>query len=154
MNELLQHTDGLPEVSLAPGEAVVREGEFGQGLWILVSGSLQVSKGGTLVNSISTPGAVIGEISLLLDAPFSATVVARVPSVLRYAADGRGFLMSTPAITRSIATDLAARLDYVTTYLADLKIQHGDAPGLARVSDVLHELSNRQRPSREPNPGD
>ncbi len=158
MDELLQHTAGLPEITLAPGEALVREGESGEGLWILVSGSLQVCKAGIAINAISRTGAAIGEISLLLNAPYSATVIATEPSTLRYAADGRALLLSDPAVTRWIAAGLAERLNFVTTYLADPKHQYGDAPGLTMVSDVLHQLAHRQgRPARpgsarEPNP--
>ena len=158
MDELLQHTAGLPEIPLASGATVVREGETGDGLWILVSGVLQVSKGGASINVISRPGAVIGEISLLLNAPYSATVVASEASVLRYAADGRALMMRDPAMTRLIAVGLAERLDFVTTYLADLKNQYGDAPGLTMVPEVLRQLAHRQGPparsgsAREPDP--
>jgi CRP-like cAMP-binding protein len=158
MHELLQRTAGLPEITLAPGDILVREGETGDGLWILISGTLQVSKAGTTISSVSRPGAAIGEISLLLNSPFSATVVATEPSVLRYAADGRALLSSNPAITQLIAVGLAERLAFVTTYLADLKNQYGDAPGLAMVSDVLNHLAHRQGTparsgsAREPNP--
>ena len=158
MHELLQRTAGLPEISLAPGDTLVREGDSGDGLWILVSGTLQVSKAGTAISSVSHPGAAIGEISLLLDSPFSATVVASEPSVLRYAADGRALLQGNPAITHLIAVGLAERLAFVTTYLADLKNQYGDSPGLAMVSEVLNHLAHRQGPparsgsAREPNP--
>jgi len=157
-DELLQHAANLPEFQLSPGEPVVREGESGAGLWILVSGSLKVEKSGVEINTISRPGAAIGEISLLLDAPYSATVVAGEPSVLRHAADGRAFLASNPHITRLIATGLAERLHFVTSYLADLKQQYGDSPGLAMVGEVLHKLAHHQRPPaqpgslREPNP--
>ena len=49
-------------------------------------------------------------------------------------------------------------LNYVTSYLADLKAQYGDAPGLSMVSVVLRELAERQgeraRPgsARDPQP--
>jgi CRP-like cAMP-binding protein len=76
MDDMLKHTIGLPEIALAPGDTVVREGDAGGGLWILVSGALRVSKGGVSVNVVNRPGAVIGEISLLLDSPYTATVVA------------------------------------------------------------------------------
>ncbi|MDM0019423.1 cyclic nucleotide-binding domain-containing protein [Variovorax saccharolyticus] len=157
-DELLQRAAGLPEITLAPGDTVVREGEAGEGLWILVSGALQITKAGVVINSITRPGAAIGEISLLLDSAYSATVVASEPSIVRFAADGRAFLMSDPAITRLIAVGLAERLNFVTTYLADLKHQYGDSPGLAMVSEVLGHLAHRQgapaRPgsAREPNP--
>jgi CRP-like cAMP-binding protein len=158
MHEMLQLTVGLPEIGLAPGEAVVREGETGKGLWILVSGTLQISKSGVLLSSVSRPGAAIGEISLLLNAPHSATVVATEPSIVRHAADGRALLTSHPAVIRLIATGLAERLAFATTYLVDLKHQYGDTPGLAMVSEVLDQLAHRQGPpaspgsARDPNP--
>ncbi|MDM0103551.1 cyclic nucleotide-binding domain-containing protein [Variovorax sp. J22R24] len=158
MDELLQRTAGLPEFTLAVGDTLVREGESGDGLWILVSGALQISKSGMAITSISRPGAAIGEISLLLNSPYTATVVASAASIVRYAADGRALLASDPAITRWIAAGLAERLDFATTYLVDLKHQYGDSPGLAMVSEVLDQLAHRQGPSarpgsaREPNP--
>ena len=42
---------------------------------------------------------------------------------------------------------LAERLNVVTTYLADLKQQCGDAPGISMVSDVLSQLAQRQAPA-------
>jgi len=39
---------------------------------------------------------------------------------------------------------LAERLNFVTSYLADLKYQYGDAPGLSMVSDVLTRLAQHQ----------
>jgi CRP-like cAMP-binding protein len=154
---MLKHTAGLPEIALAAGDTVVREGDTGGGLWILVSGALQISKGGVSVNVVNRPGAVIGEISLLLNAPFSATVVASEPSVVRHAANGQA-LLNHAAVTHLVAVGLAERLALVTTYLADLKHQYGDAPGLSMVSDVLNQLAQRQttpaRPgsARDPNP--
>ena len=93
-----------------------------------------MKKGDIEVNSITRPGALVGEIGLLLDALHGATVEATRPSILRVAEDGRAFLASDPAITRLVAIGLAERLNVVTTYLADLKHQYGDAPGLTMVS--------------------
>ncbi|SFN38952.1 Crp/Fnr family transcriptional regulator [Variovorax sp. OV329] len=159
MDPLLILAAALPECRLSAGEAVVREGESGSGLWILSSGALKVVKAGTEINTITRPGAAVGEISLLLDAPYSATVVASEPTVLRYAADGRAFLASDPRITQLIAVGLAERLHFVTTYLADLVRQYRDAsPGLAMVGEVLGQLAHHQRPAawpgsvREPDP--
>jgi CRP/FNR family transcriptional regulator, cyclic AMP receptor protein len=140
----------LPQVQLASGDLVVREGASGRGLWILVSGALEVHKGTVLVNTVSQPGALIGEVSALLGTPYSATVRATTPSVLRHASDAQALLVSDPAIMRLIAVGLAERLNFVTTYLADLKHQYGEAPGIAMVSDVLAELTQRQRPPARP----
>jgi CRP/FNR family transcriptional regulator, cyclic AMP receptor protein len=158
MSELLRLSSHLPEVAFAPGQAVVVEGPSTGAIWVLVSGVLEVSKGDVVVNTISEPGALVGEISVLLDAPFGATVRAIAPSVLRHAADGRALLAHHPDITRLVAVGLAQRLNVVTSYLVDLKQQYADAPGLAMVSDVLRQLSQRQtapaRPgsARDPDP--
>ena len=140
----------LPQVKLAPGEVLVREGDTNGGLWILQSGALQVHKAAVLVNTVTQPGALIGEVSALLGTPYSATVRAATPSVLRHAADAQALLASDPAIMRLIAVGLAERLNFVTTYLADLKHQYGEAPGIAMVSDVLAELTQRQAPPARP----
>ena len=156
--DALALTAHLPEVSLAPGDVVVREGGTSSSIWILVSGALRVVKGDVTVNTIDHPGAVIGEMSLLLGTRHSATVEAMQPTRLRLAANGNALLDGDPAFARLVATGLAERLAYVTTYLADLTRQYGDAPGLAIVSSVLTELEHRKGPraqtgsEREPDP--
>jgi CRP-like cAMP-binding protein len=155
---MLQLASHLPERAFAPGDVVVREGQPGGALWVLVSGALLVRKAGIVVNTITHPGAIVGEVSALLGSAYSATVEATEPSVLRHAIDAQALLDSHPAITRLVAVGLAERLNFVTTYLADLKAQYGDAPGLTMVTSVLCELSERQveraRPgsARDPNP--
>ena len=158
MQDMLALSASLPEVTFAPGDVVVREGGSAGSLWVLVSGALQVRKGTVVVNTVTRPGALIGEIAVLLETVNSATVEATEASVLRHAADGRALLASDPTITRLVAVGLAERLNFVTTYLADLKHQYGDAPGLTMVSDVLAQLAQRQvavaRPgsARDPEP--
>jgi CRP-like cAMP-binding protein len=150
MSDMLALSAALPEVAFAPGDIVIREGGSAGGLWILVSGALKVTKCGVVVNSVSRPGALVGEISVLLGTVNGATVEATQPSVLRHAADGKALLKSDPAITRLVAVGLAERLNFVTTYLVDLKQQYGDAPGLTMVSDVLARLADRQVPGARP----
>jgi CRP-like cAMP-binding protein len=155
---MLSHSAHLPEVDLAPGEFLVTEGSASGPLWVLMSGDLSVRKGGTEINSITLPGAVIGEISVLLGQAHGASVVAASHARLRVAQDGSGFLASDPAILRLVAVGLAERLNFVSTYLADLKDQYGDAPGLSMVADVLSTLSQHPGPTarsgsaRDPDP--
>jgi len=158
MRDMLTLSQGLPEIEFAIGDTVVQEGGSAGGIWVLVSGELQVRKGDVLINAITRPGALVGEVSVLLDTTFGATVVAAQPSVMRYAADGRALLTRDPAITLMVARGLAERLNFVTTYLADLKHQYGDAPGLSMVSEVMRELAELQGPTaragsaRDPEP--
>lgn len=150
MKDMLTLSARLPEIKFAPGETIVHEGGLSGAIWVLVSGALQVRKGTVLVNTVTRPGALIGEISVLLNTLHSATVEAVEHSVMRYAADGRGLLASDPAITTLVAVGLAERLNFVTTYLADLKHQYGDAPGLSMIPDVLTQLAQRQAPVARP----
>ncbi len=156
--DMLALSAHLPEVRFEPGQAVVREGGTEGAIWVFVSGALSVRKGAVAVNRITQPGALVGEISALLGSAYGATVEASAPSLLRHAADGRALLASHPDIAWAVARGLAERLNFVTTYLADLKHQYGDAPGLAMVPEVLRELAQRQGPparpgsAREPDP--
>lgn len=147
---MLALSANLPEVEFAPGEAVVHEGGASGSIWILVSGALRVRKGNIQVNTITDPGALIGEMSILQGIAHSATVEATQQSTLRHAADGHGLLASAPAITKLVAVGLAERLSFVTTYLADLTRQYADVPGLSMVSDVLSRLGEHTGPLASP----
>ena len=150
MSSMLVLCSHLPEVEFAPGDTVVSEGSRTGSVWVLVSGSLQVRKGQVVIHTITNPGAAIGEISLLLDTTHGATVVAIERTVMHHAADGSALLASDPAIAQHIAVGLAERLNFVTAYLSDLKLQYGDAPGLTMVSEVLQQLAHRQGPPARP----
>ena len=150
MQDMLALSASLPAIAFAPGEIVVEEGGSSGALWILVSGALQGRKGAIVVNTVTRPGALVGEIALLLDGSNTATVEATEPSVLRHAVDGKALLASDPLISRLVAVGLAERLNVVTTYLADLKQQYGDAPGLTMVNDVLAQLAAAQGPRARP----
>lgn len=158
MADALALTAHLPTLELADGAALTTEGGAAGSIWILESGALVVRKGDVEVNRITHAGSIVGEMSLLLGRPHSATVVAAGHTVVRHAADGQALLNSDPEFTTLVATGLADRLAFVTTYLADLTHQYGDAPGLSMVSGVLTELAQRRAPravpgsAREPDP--
>ena len=140
----------LPEVELAAGDALLTEGGPSGAIWVLVSGALRVLKGDVQVNTITHAGALIGEMSVLLGVDHSATVEATAPTRLRYAEDGHALLESDPAVSKLVAVGLAERLSFVTTYLADLRHQYADVPGLSIVSDVLGRLEQTRGPAASP----
>lgn len=150
MSDMLALSAHLPEVEVERGDVIIREGEASGGIWVLVSGALEVRKAGVVVNAITVPGALIGEVSVLLGTGHSATVEATEPSRLRFAADGDVLLASDPGISRFVAVGLAERLSFVTTYLADLTHQYSDVPGLSMVSEVLTTLNQRSGPRARP----
>ncbi len=143
MVDLLQLSSHLPEVDIDSGQEILREGERARGIWILVSGELRVRRGTTVVEWIDQPGAVIGEMAVLLDTAATASVEATEPSRLRYAEDGEAFL-ADPSVTYLVAVGLAERLNLVTTYLADLQDQYGDSPETDMVWQILTRLKDRQ----------
>jgi predicted acylesterase/phospholipase RssA len=73
------------ETHVAAGEWLFREGDPGEGLYVLRTGRLEVLREAgdaeILIRSLS-PGAVLGELAVLTDAPRSASVRARRDSGL------------------------------------------------------------------------
>jgi CRP-like cAMP-binding protein len=143
MVDLLQLSSHLPEVEIDSGHEILHEGEQTQSIWILVSGELRVRRGTTVIDWIDQPGAVMGEMAVLLRTAATASVEATEPSRLRYAANGEEFL-ADPMVIHLVAVALAERLNLVTTYLADLQDQYGDAPETDMVRVILERLMNRQ----------
>jgi CRP-like cAMP-binding protein len=77
---LLRLTNFGTQLSFGPGDPIVREGEPGDGLYLILSGSAQVTRGshGDGEKSLGSLGPFrsFGEISILVDQPRTATVVA------------------------------------------------------------------------------
>lgn len=149
MTDALAACAGLPVVTFAPDEALLTEGGAGGRLYVLVEGEVRVTRGGTEVARIHTPGALFGEMSVLLDIPHSASVVAVTPVRARVSEDAMGFIEATPAIAIHTARTLAQRLYSTTGYLADIKRQFADkSDHLGMVDTILEELLQQQRSGR------
>ena len=95
------------------GAVLMKEGEPGAGLFILVEGKVSVSQGNP-PQEITTLGAgeVLGEMALLDDLPRSATVTAIEPSrcLLVPVWDFRATLRETPDIAIKLLVQLSRRL--------------------------------------------
>jgi CRP-like cAMP-binding protein len=151
MNSALQACEGLPVHSFAPGTTLIREGDPSGRLLVLREGEVIVLKGEVQVASVRTPGAIFGEMSILLDRPTTATVVARTTVQVHVIEEADGFLGASPAIALHTARMLAQRLHDATTYLADLKRQFEDEQNhLGMVDRILGSLLNQQLDAAAP----
>jgi len=143
MREILEYCIGGIRRNVSPGDLVVHEGGRTGHLYVLIEGRLEVVKGGTVVATITEPGAVLGEMSVLLDAPHTATVRAASDSAIYEIDDAASFLRAQPAVAILIARMLAQRLNVANTYLADIKRQYaGHGTHLEMVGDILQSMIN------------
>ena len=134
--------DGI-EQSVSTGALVIHEGQTTGHLYVLIQGRLEVVKGDTVVAVITEPGAVLGEMSVLLDQPHTATVRAASDSTVYEIGDAASFLREQPAVALLIARLLAQRLNVATTYLADIMHQYaGHGDHLAMVGEILQSMIN------------
>ena len=143
MRDILEYCIGGTKRSFSAGAEVIHEGGRTGHLYVLIEGRLEVIKGDAVVASIGEPGAVLGEMSVLLDTPHTATVRAAADSTIYEIDDAAAFLRQQPAVAILIAKMLAQRLNVANTYLADLKRQYaGHGTHLAMVGEVLQSMIN------------
>jgi CRP-like cAMP-binding protein len=151
MREILEFCRDLPQREFSTEHTLIAEGSATGVLYILVRGSVEVLKGDFQVTTVSEPGAVFGEVSVLLGKPHMATVRTLMPSVFHVIDDPRAFFASHPNIAFAVATLLAKRLHSVTSYLVDLKRQfEGSGDHLGMVDEVLESLVHHQEEARVP----
>jgi CRP/FNR family cyclic AMP-dependent transcriptional regulator len=143
MRDILEYCIGGTKRRVAAGTEVLHEGGRTGHLYVLIEGRLEVFKAEAVVAVITEPGAVLGEMSVLLDTPHTATVRAAQDSTIYEIDDAASFLRQQPAVATLIARMLAQRLNAANTYLADLKHQYaGHGTHLAMVGEVLQSMIN------------
>ncbi len=122
MARVFERLSSLPVEVHAPGGVVLVAGPATGKLLILKDGAVEVVRDGVRLAEVSEPGAVFGELALLLGRPHTADVRALQPSTF-YVADGRSFLELDPTAALYVAVVLAGRLDLVNRYLIEARSQ-------------------------------
>ena len=158
VNPILELCNSVPVRMFEPGAALLTEGRKSGLLYVLLDGDVEIVKGDFQINIVSDPGAIFGEISVLLDHPHMATVRALSRCRAHEVRDGNEFLKAHPEIAHHLAQLLAHRLHGVSTYLVDLKQQFASHENhLGMVDDVLESLVNQQHqrfiPGSDRDPG-
>ncbi len=100
------------EVAFDEGTVVMREGERGSEVFVIVDGTLDVSRGGEGNLAEVAAGQVVGEIALLSNQPRSATVTAAtsVRALRIGGADFLDLLERMPLLWLKITRALADRI--------------------------------------------
>jgi CRP/FNR family transcriptional regulator, cyclic AMP receptor protein len=152
MRELLDYCSGATRREVPEGTVLIQQGSKTGRLFVLIAGQLEVIRGDTVVAVLAEPGAVTGEMSLLLDRPHTATVRAAAASTIFEISDAASFLDQQPAVARLIARLLAQRLNVATTYLSDLTKQYaGHGTHLEMVGEILQSMISL--PPQQVSPG-
>ena len=90
---------------------------------ILKKGAVTIRKNGTVIAEVTEPGAVIGELSALLNQPHTADVQTLEASEFRVAqAD---LLVEDPVVLLYVAAILAQRLNLANETIIELKSELG-----------------------------
>ena len=109
-SSMLEDVASLPVATYDRGDRVMVAGQRTGKLYILRDGLVEVVKDGLVIATIDEPGAVFGDLAVLLDQPHAADVRALERSAF-YMADGATLLRVDPTATLYVAVVLAQRLD-------------------------------------------
>jgi len=152
MKDMLKYCVGGREQKIMAGATILHEGSRTGHLHILIDGRVEVVRGDIVVASIAEPGAIFGEMSVLLEQGHTAAVRAATDATIYEIGDASVFMRDNPDVALLIAKLLARRLYVATTYLADLRRQYaGHGNHLAMVGDLLQSMINL--PTTEVSPG-
>jgi predicted acylesterase/phospholipase RssA/CRP-like cAMP-binding protein len=123
------------------GSVICREGDPGNSMFVIESGSAQVTIAGERVRRLRQ-GDVIGEIAVLTGEPRSATVTATLPTdVIELHRDAlSAVLASTPQLLANLTRVLSMRL--ATAHDRTVASRRGEAVGLVLSESLLASLKS------------
>lgn len=99
------------EVDVPAGKVLIRQGELGDDMMVIVSGTVTVERDGARINALK-PGEFFGEIALFDRGPRTATVTADAPCRLLVInhRDFHALMDEFPEVAAEVLVTLAHRL--------------------------------------------
>ncbi len=119
MGELVRVFNAFDSISFSAGDEVIREGEFSDGLFVVVDGELVVTRREQAVTMVGA-GEHFGEMALLNSRPRSATVTAKI--------DCRLLVLHRRAFSSLLQTDpaLASKFLYKLAQVLSLRLDENN----------------------------
>ena len=128
----------LPVATYQVGETVLATGTTSGRLLVLKTGAVEVTKDGMQIAEVSEPGAVFGELSMLLDQPHTADVRALEVTEF-HVADAASLLTDDPATVLYVTVLLARRLDATNRALTEVMRQLQTGQPLSTISRTVEK---------------
>ena len=115
--ELVQRSPRRPPTHVPLNKVIMKEGEGGVFMYVVLEGRVAISIKSKLVERIG-PGGVFGEMALIDQSPRAATAVAEIDSNLLSINrnDFLSLVKSNPAFAVALLQGLAGRLRYLTSF--------------------------------------
>lgn len=106
------------------GEVITREGDTDNEILILVDGTVGIFKGDLKIAEFKDEGTILGEMSLILDRPRTATIKALTDAhLITLSADLYELMKRYPDILKKIIKNLAERLMKLTDEYHELAVK-------------------------------
>lgn len=121
LHRVLDRLSAFPILVFEQGDIVIAGGSQTGRLLFLRRGAVEIVKDDTFITRVSEPGAVFGDMAVLLGQAHSADVLAVEPSSFYVVEDAEAFLKTEPLIALYVALVLASRLDAVNRHLIEAK---------------------------------
>jgi CRP/FNR family cyclic AMP-dependent transcriptional regulator len=118
-SQVLEKVSGFPLRAFERGDIVLSEGSATHRLLFLNRGVVDVVKDEVQLTRVTEPGAVFGDMSVLLGQPHTADVLAAESSSFYIVDHAEDFLRKEPLVALYVATVLATRLDEVNRQLIE-----------------------------------
>lgn len=115
--DILEFSKNFPLQIFTHGSILLEEGSRKDLLYVLLDGKIKISKGSVNLATVTTRGALLGEISLLTDMPHSATCRSLGEVKVYMIPADASFLEHHPNFLLFIAKDLARKLNKATLSL-------------------------------------
>ena len=141
ITEFQKRLSTLPIATYETGESVLAAGATTGQLLILKKGAVSIVKETIEIAKVTEAGAVLGELSALLDQPHEADVFVLEASQF-HVADAETLLKEDQIALLYVAVVLARRLDNANRALIDLKSQVQAGLARSEIGQMLKKIES------------